>query len=242
MSSTQDISRYSEPVVWRQWSDPTPAPPRLDLPDTSLDAAEIRRLALVGTAPTLAFVGVFGGVFAWFPLAALGWALGLPFKAVLLLWTVLVSAGLVYVWRVFHAETQHWLSRLDEQVAATIAVMEQRAGPRVAVDSERVAVVTGRPVAADWTPAQKRVHRLTFWALRAMTDASIIRHDTGEARTLTVTVTGEKVGQKEQLEDYTTLARIGVLTKTTRGWQLANPRWTQDDILDRLEASLDDED
>lgn len=237
-----DISRYSEPVVWRQWSDPTPAAPRLELPDTSLDAAEIRRLALVGTAPTLAFVGVFGGVFAWLPLAALGWALGLSMQAILLAWAGLLTAGLVYVWRVFHAETQHWLSRLDEQVAATIAVMEQRAGPRVAVEGERVNVVTARPVAPDWTPAQRRVHRLTFWALRARSDASIIRHDTGEPRSLTVTVTGERVGQKEQLEDYAALARMGILTKTTRGWQLANPTWTADDVLDRLEASLDDAD
>lgn len=236
----QDISRYSEPVVWRQWSDPAPPAPRIELPDTSLDASEIRRLALVGTAPTLAFVGVFGGALSWLPLAVLGWVFGLGIKQIAALWAVFLTVGLVYVWRVFHTETQHWLSRLDEQVAATIAVMEQRAGPRVAV-SEQPAVVNVRPVAPDWTPAQKRVHRLTFWALRAMTDASIIRHDTGEPRTLTVPATGERVGQKEQLDDYAALARMGILAKTTRGWQLATPKWTEDEVLDRLEASLDDE-
>jgi membrane protein implicated in regulation of membrane protease activity len=234
----QDISRYSEPVVWRQWSDPTPAASRLDLPDTSLDAAEIRRLAVVGTAPTLAFVGVFGGVFSWIPLAALGWALHLPMQWLTVTWAALLTAGLVYVWRVFHAETQHWLSRLDEQVAATIAVMEQRAGPRVVVGDAPAPVVQVRPVQEEWTPAQKRMHRLTFWALRAVKDASVIRHDTGEPRHLTVRATGERVGQKEQLEDYAALARMKILTKTSRGWQLANPAWTEDDVLDRLEASI----
>ena len=235
----ENISRHNEPVVWRQWSDPAPPAARLAIPDTSLDAAEIRRLALVGTAPTLAFVGVFGGVFSWLPLWVVGWVFRLSMQQVAMLWAVIFTAGLIYVWRVFHAETQHWLSRLDEQVAATISVMEQRAGPRVVVSDTPAPVVNVRPVQEDWTPAQKRFHRLTFWALRAVQDASIIRHDTGEPRYLTVSQTGERVGQKEQLEDYAALARMKILTKTSRGWQLANPAWTEDDVLDRLEASLE---
>lgn len=247
METVRDISRYSEPVIWKTYSDVRPAERGVPMPDTSFDAHEASRRALVGMIPALIFVGVVGGVFSWLPLAVVvvGW-LHLGVKELFGVWTILLLVGLVYVWRVFHTETQKWLAKLEDQADAAILYMQSRVPASVQVDSEAAPVIHARPVQGGYTAREYKVARLAYWVKRAIenkgnTDGKpgprLMRHNQGEY-SVTIPVTREQVDQKQQQADYTELVNLGFLALNKNKYQIKDSTWTIDQAAELLEEAL----
>lgn len=243
----QDISRYTEPVVFRNYSDPRPVERGVPMPDTSFDAHEASRRALVGMAPALIFVGVVGGVFSWLPLAAVmvGW-LHLGVKELFTVWAVLLAAGLVYVWRVFNGETQKWLTKLEEQADAAILYMQSRVPASVQVDGDAEPVIHARPVQGGYTPRQYKTARLAYWVRRAIENKDnadgkpgprLMRHNQGEY-SITIPITQEQVDQNQQQADYAELVSLGFLTMDKGKYRIKDVAWTVAQAADLLEEAL----
>ena len=60
-------------------------------------------------------------------------------------------------------------------------------------------------------------------------------------RALTVKATGDTIRLEEQQQLQSELAAVGILKKYPDGWALADPTWTLDDVVDRMEAAFGDE-
>lgn len=60
-------------------------------------------------------------------------------------------------------------------------------------------------------------------------------------RALTVHATGDTIRLEEQQQLQSELAAVGILKKYPDGWALADPAWTLDDVVDRMEAAFGDE-
>lgn len=60
-------------------------------------------------------------------------------------------------------------------------------------------------------------------------------------RALTVKATGDVIRLEEQQQLQAELAAVGILKKYPDGWGLADPTWTLDDVVDRMEAAFGDE-
>ena len=57
-------------------------------------------------------------------------------------------------------------------------------------------------------------------------------------RALTVKATGDTIRLEEQQQLQAELQAVGILKKYPDGWALADPTWTLDDVVDRMEAAL----
>ena len=60
-------------------------------------------------------------------------------------------------------------------------------------------------------------------------------------RALTVKATGDTIRLEEQQQLQSELAAVGILKKYPDGWALADPTWTLDDVVDRMEAAFGDD-
>lgn len=60
-------------------------------------------------------------------------------------------------------------------------------------------------------------------------------------RALPVAATGDTIRLEEQQQLNAELEAVGILKKYPDGWALADPNWTYDDVIDRMEAALGDE-
>ena len=60
-------------------------------------------------------------------------------------------------------------------------------------------------------------------------------------RALTVHATGDTIRLEEKQQLQSELAAVGILKKYPDGWALADPAWTLDDVVDRMEAAFGDE-
>ena len=57
-------------------------------------------------------------------------------------------------------------------------------------------------------------------------------------RALTVKATGDVIRLEEQQQLQAELQAVGILKKRADGWALADPTWTLDDVVDRMEAAF----
>lgn len=241
----QDIIRYPEPVVLKQYRDYPPHEPRLSTPDTTIDAGEIERLARAAIAPAIAgmvFIVAVSPVLLGVLALAFSWA----WQVVLVTWVILVTGGAIGSFAHYYRETKWWIDRRDEQVHAGILYMESKVPPRVEVERTGPPIIYARPVAPRYSPEAKHEMRLAYWVRRAVENKDgkdgkpgprIMRHDRGEYSVI-IKETGEEVDQKTQETDYAALVKLNLLTKTTKGYQIADPTWTIADAAAVLKKAL----
>jgi hypothetical protein len=241
-----DYSRYSEPVVLKNYSDPRPREPHIPLPDTSFDAKEARSRAMTGVFPSFVFVGVFGIFFAWLPLWVLGWVFNLSNKQLAGTWAVVFVIGVVYVWLEFRRETQRWLTKLANQADATILYMQSRVPASVQVDSAAEPVIHARPVQGGYSAREKKVARLAYWIRRAIENKGnadkkpgprLMRNDWGEYH-VTIPVTQEQVDQPQQQADYSELVDLGFLVLDKGRYRIKDLTWTVEQAAELLAEAL----
>jgi hypothetical protein len=130
--------------------------------------------------------------------------------------------------------------------------------PRVEV-SQDTAVIKAAKVDDAMSDRERHLHKLmtlATWAASEERDeagnvvkvygaAPALRRD-GRGygkyrRALPVTATGDTIRLEEQQQLQSELAAVGILRKHSDGWALADPTWTLDDVLDRMEAAFGDE-
>ena len=126
--------------------------------------------------------------------------------------------------------------------------------PRVAVQADTV--IQAARVNDAMSERVKHLHKLmtlATWAaseerdeagnvVKAYGAAPALRRD-GKGygrfcRALTVKATGDTIRLEEQQQLNAELEAVGILRKGSDGWGLADPTWTLDDVIDRMEAAL----
>ena len=129
--------------------------------------------------------------------------------------------------------------------------------PRVEVSAD-AAIVQARRVSDAMSDRERHLHKLmtlATWAaseerdeagevVKAYGAAPALRRD-GRGygrfcRALTVKATGDVIRLEEQQQLQAELAAVGILRKGVDGWALADPTWTLDDVVDRMETALGD--
>ena len=127
--------------------------------------------------------------------------------------------------------------------------------PRVEV-SQDSAIVQARRVDDAMSDRARHLHKLmtlATWAASEERDedgntvkvygaAPALRRD-GKGygrycRALTVKATGDTIRLEEQQTLQAELQAVGILRKRADGWALADPTWTLDDVVDRMEAAF----
>ena len=135
-------------------------------------------------------------------------------------------------------------------------VREAMPTPRPRVEVRDTAVVQARRVGDAMSDRERHLHKLmtlATWAaseerdeagnvVKAYGAAPALRRD-GRGygrfcRALTVKATGDLIRLEEQQQLQSELQAVGILKKRPDGWGLADPTWTLDDVVDRMEAAF----
>lgn len=138
-------------------------------------------------------------------------------------------------------------------------VREAMPTPRPRVEVQDSAVIKAAKVDDAMSDRARHLHKLmtlATWAASEERDeagnvvkvygaAPALRRD-GKGygrfcRVLTVQATGDTIRLEEQQQLQSELAAVGILKKYADGWALADPTWTLDDVVDRMEAAFGDE-
>ena len=138
-------------------------------------------------------------------------------------------------------------------------VREAMPTPRPRVEVHDTAVVQARRVNDAMSDRERHLHKLmtlATWAASEERDeagnvvkpygaAPALRRD-GKGygryrRALPVEATKDLIRLEEQQQLQAELAAVGILKKYPDGWALADPTWTVDNVIDRMEAAFGDE-
>ena len=123
--------------------------------------------------------------------------------------------------------------------------------PRVEV-SQDAAVIQAAKIDDGLSDRARHLHKLmtlATWAASEERDeagnvvkpygaAPLMRRDGKGRRELRVRDTGDVIRLEEQVQLNAELGAVGVFRKGKAGWALADPTWTLDDVVDRMEAAF----
>lgn len=148
--------------------------------------------------------------------------------------------------------------RFADRRAKDNRVLNTLPPPRPYVETKGKAVIEAKALPPERDVTREVYgHKLMACALRA---ASVMRNEAGKVvkeygaaplvrrdgrgatkeREIAFEVEGVKytISQEEQEVLHGELAKIGILVKRTNGWGLADPTWTRQQVIDRMEAAL----
>lgn len=131
-------------------------------------------------------------------------------------------------------------------------VREAMPAPRPRVEVSQAAVIRAARVEDAPSDRERHIHKLmtlAVWAASEERDeagnvtkpygaAPLMRRDGKGRRELTVAATGDVIRLEEQVQLNAELGQVGVFRKGKGGWALADPNWTRDVVINRMEAAF----